>query len=77
LSVSLDTDTKGGKTAWKKAIVQDGLTWPQLLDGDGKVSKTYHVTNIPQNFLISPEGKIIGKNLLREELDAKLKELLK
>jgi hypothetical protein len=35
------------------------------------------VTNVPQNFLINPEGKIIGKNLLREELDAKLKELLK
>jgi thiol-disulfide isomerase/thioredoxin len=76
LSISIDTEAKGGKAAWKKAIVQDGLSWPQLLD-DGKVSKTYHITNIPQNFLISPEGKIIAKNLNREELDAKLKELTK
>jgi thiol-disulfide isomerase/thioredoxin len=75
-SISIDRDSKGGKDAWKKAIMDDGLTWPQVLD-DGKISKTYHITNVPQNFLINPAGKIIGKNLVREELDAKLKELLK
>jgi thiol-disulfide isomerase/thioredoxin len=75
-SISIDTDSKGGKDAWKKAIMEDGLTWPQVLD-DGKISKTYHITSVPQNFLINPEGKIIGKNLVRDELDAKLKELLK
>jgi thiol-disulfide isomerase/thioredoxin len=76
LSISIDTDSKGGKDAWKKAIMEDRLTWPQVLD-DGKISKTYHITSVPQNFLINPEGKIIGKNLVRDELDAKLKELLK
>jgi thiol-disulfide isomerase/thioredoxin len=77
LSISIDTEAKGGKVAWKKAIVEDRLTWPQVLDVDGKISKIYQIAAVPQNFLLNPEGKIIGKNLTPEELDAKLKELMK
>jgi len=36
----------------------------------------YSVQAIPQNFLIGPDGKIVGKNLRGEELNNKLKELL-
>jgi hypothetical protein len=34
------------------------------------------VQGIPQNFLIDPNGKIIGKNLRGAALEAKLCELL-
>lgn len=73
LSVSIDN--KSQVKAWKKAIVDDKLTWPQVVTTDGAVAKLYHVNNVPQNFLVNPEGKIIAKNLSREELAAKLKEL--
>jgi thioredoxin-related protein len=41
-----------------------------------EVAKLYSVRAIPQNFLIDPSGKIIGKNLRGEELNKKLKEIL-
>jgi len=36
----------------------------------------YGITAIPANFLISPEGKIVAKNLRGDELEKKLAELL-
>ncbi|UKJ06564.1 TlpA disulfide reductase family protein [Solitalea lacus] len=73
LSVSIDS--KSQVKAWKKAIVDDKLSWPQVVTTDGAVANLYHVNSVPQNFLINPEGKIIAKNLPRQELAAKLKEL--
>jgi hypothetical protein len=35
----------------------------------------YAVRGIPQNFLIDPNGRIIGKNLRGDDLEAKLEEL--
>jgi len=36
----------------------------------------YHVQGIPFNFLMDPDGKIIGRNLRGPALDAKLCEVL-
>jgi hypothetical protein len=35
----------------------------------------YGIQAIPQNFLLDPQGKIIGKNLRGEALNKKLEEL--
>ncbi|MCD0489896.1 AhpC/TSA family protein [Pedobacter sp. MC2016-14] len=76
LSVSLDHE--GAKEKWLKAIHDDGLTWPQVSDlkYENTAAKLYSVEAIPQNFLISPDGKIIAKNLRGAALKTKLKELL-
>lgn len=77
LSVSLDYP--GKKEAWVKAIEQDKLTWTNVSDLTGfenSICKQYGITAIPQNFLIGPDGKVIGKNLRGERLDKKLSELL-
>jgi hypothetical protein len=37
----------------------------------------YGIQAIPQNFLIDPQGKIIGKNLRGEGLNKKLAELFR
>ena len=76
LGVSLDQ----AKPAWLNAIKMDGLTWTHLSDLKGwgnEVAALFHVTSIPQNFLIDPQGKIIAKNLRGEALNKKLEELLK
>jgi peroxiredoxin len=76
LGVSLDRPN--AKEAWLKAIHKDGLTWTQVSDLQFWKSKTadlYGVRAIPQNFLIDPNGKIIGKNLRGDDLDDKLAEL--
>lgn len=73
LSVSLDRET--AKEKWLKAIHDDNLTWTHVSDlqyWNNAVAKMYGIQSIPQNFLIDPQGKIIGKNLRGEELEKKL-----
>ena len=76
LGVSLDNATQ--RTAWLKAIENDGLPWPQVssLTRPNPVALTYGVNAIPQNFLLDPQGRILATNLRGEELSKKLAELL-
>ncbi|MDM8178028.1 MULTISPECIES: TlpA disulfide reductase family protein [Olivibacter] len=77
LGVSLDRPN--GKDAWLKAISDDGLAWTQVSDlqfWNNAAAQLYGVRGIPANFLIDPQGKIVGKNLRGEELHAKLAEIL-
>lgn len=77
LGVSIDDSDM--KNAWLNAVQQDGLPWTQTSELKGPNSQAalaYGVTAIPANFLISPEGKIVAKNLRGAELEKKLAELL-
>jgi peroxiredoxin len=77
LGVSLDQP--GKKDNWIAAIHKDNLTWTHVSDlkwWDNAAAKLYRVTGIPFNFLIDPQGKIIGRNLRGPELDSKLCEVL-
>jgi peroxiredoxin len=77
LSVSLDRP--GKKDDWVRAIKEDNLTWMHVSDlkfWDNAAAKLYHIQSIPQNFLIDPSGKIVGKNLRGPALEAKLCETL-
>jgi peroxiredoxin len=76
LGVSLDK----AKPAWIDAIKMDGLVWGHVSDLQGwanSVAQQFQITSIPQNFLIGPDGKIIGKNLRGADLERKLEMLLK
>lgn len=75
-AVSLDQD----RESWLDAIEKDNLHWEQLSDLKGQGNKAaliYGVVGIPDNFLISENGKIIGRNLRGDKLNQKLEELLK
>ncbi|MBO9205067.1 MULTISPECIES: TlpA disulfide reductase family protein [Niastella] len=75
LGVSLDRS----REPWIQAIKDDGLQWTQVSDlqfWNNEVARMYKIESIPQNYLIDPNGKIVGKNLRGQELDAKLCELL-
>jgi thiol-disulfide isomerase/thioredoxin len=76
LSVSLDRD----KQKWLQAIAQDELSWTHVSDlgfWNNAVAKLYRIQSIPQNFLLDPDGKIIGKNLRGETLDNFLSQVIK
>jgi peroxiredoxin len=76
LGISLDQT--GAKDKWLKAIHDDHLTWTQVSDlqsWKNEVAQLYSVQAIPQNFLVGPDGKIVGKNLRGDDLNNKLKEL--
>ena len=77
LSVSLDRPD--AKEKWMKAIHKDNLTWTHVSDlkfWNSEAAKLYGIQAIPQNFLLDPNGKIIGKNLRGEDLVNKLNEVL-
>ncbi|QEC68976.1 AhpC/TSA family protein [Panacibacter ginsenosidivorans] len=74
LGVSLDNN----KAAWIKAITKDELPWKNVSDLNGfknSVAKSYAVTELPTNYLLDPQGKIIAKNLKGDSLIEKLKSL--
>ena len=72
--VSIDED----KTAWEVAIAEDRLPWINVGDMKGSVSAliSYNIHNIPANYLLDKEGKIIGKNLQGPDLNAALSKIL-
>lgn len=75
LGVSLDKS----KDNWLKAIKDDGLVWTQVSDlqfWKNAVAKLYAINAIPQNVLVNPSGKIVGRNLTGVALTEKLKKLL-
>lgn len=76
LGVSLDNDKK----KWEEAIAKDGIPWIHVSDLKGWSNEAgilYGVSGVPAGFLIGPDGKIIGKDLRGETLNAKLAELFK
>jgi len=76
LGVSLDK----AKPAWVDAIKMDGLTWTHVSDLQGwsnSVAQQFGIFNIPQNFLVDPDGKIVAKNLRGPALERRLISLLK
>jgi peroxiredoxin len=80
LGVSLDDGTKNGHANWLKAIETDKLTWHHVSDlkyWNNEVAKLYGINAIPANFLLDPNGKIIGRNLRGEALKAKIAEYIK
>lgn len=76
LSVSLDKN----KEAWLNAIKKDGMPWNHVSDlkfWKNEVAVMYDIKAVPQNMLLDKTGKIIGKNLKGEDLNAKLGEIFK
>ena len=77
LGVSIDN--AASRDAWLKAVKEDATSWTQVADLKGYTSPVpvqYGVVVVPTSFLIDPQGKIIAKNMVGEELDKKLQELL-
>jgi peroxiredoxin len=75
LGVSLDR----AREPWIQAINDDKLAWTQVSDlkyWNNEVARKYKIESIPQNYLIDPDGKIVGKNLRGPALEARLCELL-
>lgn len=72
VGISVDDD----KDAWEKAIKENNMSWPQMIDSDDSAATSYVVQTIPYTVLIDKDGKIIAKGLTGASLEKKLKELL-
>ena len=74
LGISLDWE----KDRWKEAIKADTLKWEQVCDfagWNGEVVKQFAIRKLPANLLLSPNGKIEGKDLDEKAIERKLKDI--
>ncbi|WP_177192325.1 TlpA family protein disulfide reductase [Chitinophaga arvensicola] len=74
LGISIDED----KGAWLKELKKQELPWPQLLDTKNVSVNSFAITAVPTAYLISPDGKIIMKQVgFGEERDGEIEKKLK
>jgi thiol-disulfide isomerase/thioredoxin len=76
IGVSLDDNMD----SWKRAVKNDGLTWPQVSElkkWDSRCVEDYKISAIPYSILLDEEGKIVAKGLSPEDLELKIQELLR
>ena len=62
------------------AIKEDNLAWHHISDlkyWSSAAVALYGIDGIPYNVLVDPTGKIVATNLRGDDLENKLKELLK
>lgn len=75
VGVSLDNDKK----AMEKFTADKGMTWRQYFDGrvwNNYLVEQYGIDSIPATFLLDREGKIIGRDLRGDALEAAIKKAL-
>jgi peroxiredoxin len=75
VGVSLDRT----KEEWLLGIEEDNLTWHQISDlqfWNSSAADLYAVKSIPHTVLLDKNGTIVARNLSKEELKAKLQEML-
>ncbi len=67
------------RSEWLDAIDKDNLKWINVgdLEGSTKARLNYNIQNIPFNYLLDKEGKIVAKNLTGTDLDKALAQILK
>ncbi len=78
VSIAIERDS----SAWLRAIKQDARDWPhQVMDQTGslkflggEVSSLYGVNQVPTNFFIGPDGKIIGVDLPLSEINQRVNQ---
>ena len=70
-----------GIAAWDKpedtlkAIEDDGVPYPQIINSQEIATSTYNLQGIPHIILFSPDGTILARGLRGEDINKKLKEI--
>jgi thiol-disulfide isomerase/thioredoxin len=75
VGVSLDRT----KEEWLEGIEEDQLTWHHMSDlqyWNSSAANLYAVKSIPHTVLLDAQGTIVARNLSKEELKEKLREML-
>lgn len=74
-------DRNGDEAKWQQFIADNNMSWVNVWgsgdDGSWSAGEAYNVSSIPTNFLFSPEGKLVAKNLRGEDVKKILAEHIK
>lgn len=69
------------KSEWRDLVNKNELKWINVWgsgnNGSMDAGKPYFVYDVPANFLYSPEGKLVAKNIHGEDIDKILSEHIK
>ncbi|WP_164126154.1 redoxin domain-containing protein [Sphingobacterium luzhongxinii] len=78
--IGISIDNEKDRDKWLKAIKNDKMSWPQLIDSaptsPNNTADKYAVKAIPSNYLIAPDGTIIAKNLRGEAVEHELEKVM-
>ena len=58
-----------------KAIEEDGVSYPQIINAQDIATNAYNIGGIPHIILFAPDGTILARGLRGEEIEKKLKEI--
>ena len=58
--VFLGVDDKDFPSDARRFVAAHGLTFPMLDDGSGSVTGSYGVQQVPETYVVSPQGKIVA-----------------
>ena len=58
-----------------KAIEEDGVSYPQIINAQDIATNAYNIGGIPHIILFAPDGTILARRLRGEEIEKKLKEI--
>jgi thiol-disulfide isomerase/thioredoxin len=58
VAISLD---EGGKPVIESFFKESGFSLPTYLDQDGKATKAYGITGVPESFVINKQGVVVKK----------------
>ena len=74
-------DYPGTEARWREFIAENNMTWINVWgtdeDGSWRAGEEFNVDGIPANFLYSPEGKLVARNLRGDNIDIVLREHIK
>lgn len=74
-------DRPGSEAKWQEFIKENSMTWINVWgtasNGGWDAGRQFYVNSIPSNFLYSPEGKLVAKNLRGEDIEKILAEHIK
>ena len=65
LGINLDRDVD----AFRAAVAEHGIDWPQIYDGSGgPIGNLYRIAGIPMTYVINADGVIVARGLRGERL---------
>ncbi|ARD47536.1 peroxiredoxin [Sporosarcina sp. P33] len=76
IAVNMTSEERGGSSGIKKFVDEYGLTFPILLDNDGKVMDMYNIITIPNTYIIDKDG-LINQKIMGPMNEEMINELVK
>ncbi|MCD7971072.1 MAG: AhpC/TSA family protein [Candidatus Azobacteroides sp.] len=76
--IGIAIESERRRADWEQLIKANQMEWPQVSDlklWESELAKAFNIKNVPYVYLTDPQGKIIAKEIYREQLLSKIESL--